>query len=128
VAQSFSSEATANGSTFFSVQRFGTCFRHSVEGIFELYSIRLHVFPFSTTTMNKATCLKLLSPAHTPEKGCGAVGMENTVKLAVPSERMVRFLEENDPYHFQVGGTAVTVSFGGEMPFQDALVKALNAS
>ncbi len=56
------------------------------------------------------------------------MGMENTVKQAVPSERMLRFLEENDPYRFQVDGTAVTVSFGGETPFQDVLVKALNAS
>ena len=57
------------------------------------------------------------------------MGMEsNGIKQAVPNERMVRFLEENDPYRFQVDGTAVTVSFGGETPFQDALVKALNAS
>ncbi len=52
----------------------------------------------------------------------------NSAKQAVPNERMLRFLEENDPYHFQVDSTAVTVSFGGEKPFQDALVKALNAS
>ena len=56
------------------------------------------------------------------------MGMENTVKQAAPNERMVRFLEENDPYHFQVDGTSVTVSFGGEKPFQDVLVNALNAS
>ncbi len=52
----------------------------------------------------------------------------NNAKQAVPNERMLRFLEENDPYQFQVAGTVVTVSFGGEKPFQDALVKALNTN
>ena len=52
----------------------------------------------------------------------------NDAKQAMPTEKMLRFLEENDPYRFQVDGTVVTVSFGGETPFQDALVKALNAS
>lgn len=56
------------------------------------------------------------------------MGMEsNGIKQAMPTEKMLRFLEENDPYRFQVDGTAVTVSFGGEVPFQDVLVKALNA-
>ena len=81
-------------------------------------------------SMNKG--LNPSSPAHTPfdEKECGAVGAENNnVKQAMPNERMLRFLQENDPYRFQVDGTAVTVSFGGsETPFQDALVKALNAN
>lgn len=52
----------------------------------------------------------------------------NVMKQAVPNERMVRFLEENDPYHLCVEGTRITISFGGETPFQDALVNALNAS
>lgn len=56
------------------------------------------------------------------------MGMENTVKQAMPNERMLRFLEENDPYHMCVDGTQVTVSFDGKKPFQDALVNALNAS
>jgi len=52
----------------------------------------------------------------------------DTQNHAVPNERMLRFLEEHDPYHFQADGTAVTISFGGEKAFQEVLLKALNAN
>jgi len=104
-----------------------TIFRHLTKGTTSMSSeIRSITMP-----MNNIACLKLLPAAHTPcdKKECGAVGMEsNGIKQVMPTEKMLRFLEENDPYHFQVDDTAVTVSFGGEVPFQDALVNALNAS
>ncbi len=85
---------------------------------------------FLTMTMNNAVGLNSISSAHTPfETECGAMGAENhSANQAVPTERMLRFLKGNNPYQFQVDGTAVTISFSGEKPFQDVLVNALNAS